>query len=173
MASQMALSLALIIGAMLFVRTLSNLSTLNPGFQADGVLIATIGFKDLDFPKERIPSFRQSVIERLKTIPGVASASDTSIVPLSTSRSGNAMWMEGTRADRAVDVWRANIGADYFKTLGTPLLAGRSFTAGDTLSSPKVAIVNETFARKLAVRRKPRGQEVHHRIDAVRSGNAG
>jgi ABC-type antimicrobial peptide transport system permease subunit len=69
------------------------------------------------------------------------------------------MWMEGTRADRAVDVWRANIGADYFKTLGTPLLAGRSFNAGDTLSSPKVAIVNETFARKLAGGANPVGKK--------------
>lgn len=98
MASQMALSLVLIAGALLFVRTLSNLSTLNPGFQQDGVLIASIGFDRLNFPKERIPAFRQNLIERLNAIPGVTSASDTSVVPLTTMRSSNTMWMEGRTA---------------------------------------------------------------------------
>lgn len=158
-ASQMALSLVLIIGALLFVRTLNNLSTLNPGFQPDGVLIAGIGFDGLNFPKERIPSFRRNLIEKLQAIPGVTSVADTSAVPLSTNRSSNTMWMEGTTADHGAEVLRANVGVDYFKTLATPLLAGRNFNDNDTPSSPRVAIVNETFARKLVGGANPVGKK--------------
>ena len=87
--AQLALSLVLVVGALLFARTLRNLATLDPGFRADGVLVATVDFSRLQVPVERRNAFRQELVGRVRALPGVDAASDTSIVPLSGNASGN------------------------------------------------------------------------------------
>ena len=165
MAFQVALSLVLLTGALLFVRTLHNLTTISPGFKTDGVLIAQASFGHLNLPRERIAPFRHDLIERLAGIPGVAAAAGTIIVPLSGYSSSNVMWIDGTTRDRGNDVLRASVGDGYFKTLAIPLLAGRNFDEHDSASSPKVAIVNEAFARKLLNGSNPVGRRF--RIEAT------
>jgi predicted permease len=166
-ASQIALALVLLTGALLFVRTLHNLTTASPGFQADAVLIAQVNFGHLKLPRERIPLFQRDLIDRLNGIPGVASAAGTSVVPLSGDTSGNRMWIDGTIRERGDGVLRANVGAGYFKTLSIPVLAGRSFDEHDTIASPKVAVVNEAFARKLLNGANPVGRRF--RVEATPS----
>jgi putative ABC transport system permease protein len=79
--SQVALSLVLLVGALLFVRTLRNLLTLDPGFQQQGVLVAELDMTRLNLPPERRQDFKRDLLSRIRAIPGVDSASDTAIVP--------------------------------------------------------------------------------------------
>ena len=160
-ALQVALSLVLLVGALLFSGSLRNLLTLDAGFQQDGVLIASVGLGRLNLPVERRAAFKQEIVERLEAIPGVYAAAETSVVPLSGSEMGNGIWMDGDDPEQRTGTLISRVGSGYFKTLDTPLLAGREFDARDTETSPKVAIVNESFARELANDANPVGKRFH------------
>jgi putative ABC transport system permease protein len=155
---QVALSLVLLAGALLFTRSLNKLLTVDAGFRQEGVLLTQIGVGRLNLPPERRLSFRQEVLDRLKAIPGVKAITDTTVVPLSGNSSGNIVWMEGTDAQQKLDPGRSWIGPDYFKTMETPLVAGREFNERDTASAPYVAVVNESFARQLLNGANPVGR---------------
>jgi putative ABC transport system permease protein len=158
--SQVALSLVLVVGALLFVRSLRNLLTLDPGFQQDGILIAELDLTRLNVPLERRTPFKRELLERIRSIPGVESAARTSIVPISGSRWNEAVWMDGTKQDlqnRKISDFNA-VSPGFFQTMGTPLLQGRDFDDRDSLNAPMVAIVNESFARKFVQSANPLGQ---------------
>jgi predicted permease len=158
--SQVALSLVLVVGALLFVRSLRNLLTLDPGFQQDGILIAELDLTRLNVPLERRTPFKHELLERIRSIPGVKSAARTSIVPISGSRWNEAVWMDGTKQDlqnRKISDFNA-VSPGFFQTMGTSLLQGRDFDDRDTLNAPMVAIVNESFARKFVRSANPLGQ---------------
>jgi putative ABC transport system permease protein len=145
--TQVALSLVLVVGALLFVRTLHNLMVLDAGFQRDGILVTDVDFTRLNIPQASRIQFREQLLDRVRAIPGVESAAETLIVPVSGSGWNDRVIVNGQVNQQ--DVNMNHISAGYFKTLGTPLLAGRDFDERDTLQSPKVAIVNQQFARKL------------------------
>ncbi|HET9399656.1 MAG TPA: ABC transporter permease [Candidatus Acidoferrales bacterium] len=158
--SQMALSLVLLVGALLFVRSLRNLSTLDPGFQRKGILVANLGFGRFDVPKGRRAQFHEDLRRAIEQIPGVEAASDASIVPL-ISGTWNEEILPGSGESKALGLtWMNRVGPDFFKTLRTPMLAGRDFGAMDTQQSQKVAIVNEMFAKKLLNGENPVGKLV-------------
>jgi len=142
---QVALSLVLVAGALLFARSLANILTLKTGFQQDGVLTATVSFRQLKLPAERIPTFKDDLLERVRAIPGVDSAAITHVMPL-RDWGGASAWIDGTTDRRMLNVSR--IGPRYFETLKVPLLAGRDFDARDRAGAPFVAIVNQQFARE-------------------------
>ncbi len=147
---QVALSLVLLIGALLFARSLQNLLHVNPGFRGNGVVVAGIDMRQLHVPVESRRAARLSLIERLRALPGVESAAQVAIVPISGNSWGNVVWVEAGGSRRSVDAAFNQAGAGYFATLGIPFVAGRDFDpALDTPSSPLVAIVNEAFAREL------------------------
>ncbi len=155
-ASQIALSLVLLVGALLFLRSLRNLMTLDPGFDPRGVLIADVNFSGMRLPPGRAVSFHDQLLQTVRAIPGVASAAQTTIVPLTGASWENRMWMENSDFQHA-RVARLNmVGAAYFRTLKTPLLAGREFDQRDS-NSTRVAIVNQTFARLFTAGRNPVG----------------
>ena len=156
--SQVALSLVLLVGALLFVRSLRNLVTLNAGFQQDGIVVTQVDFARLNMPKERRLPFKRELIERIQGIPGVQGAADSSIIPIS----GNG-WNQNILIDRKAKglSWFSRITPGYFKTLGTPFLAGRDFDDHDSLNAPKAAIVNETFASKILGGGSPLGKTFH------------
>ncbi|HZN12033.1 MAG TPA: ABC transporter permease, partial [Blastocatellia bacterium] len=156
--SQVALSLVLVAGALLFSRSLGNLLTLETGFRQEGLVITAAGFARLNLSPERLLPFRRELLERVRALPGVESAAETSLVPLSGSASGNTVWMEGAGARDGAGSSFSGVGPDYFKTMGTPLVAGRDFDDRDTPTSPKVAIVNEAFARRIAGNANPVGR---------------
>ncbi|MGH9339674.1 MAG: ADOP family duplicated permease [Acidobacteriota bacterium] len=144
--SQVALSCLLLISALLFVRSLHNLMTVDVGFSPDGILIASLNLSALNLPKERRHVFKQDLIGRVRALPGVQSAASSFITPISGSYWGNQKVLIGgiIRGTTLMN----EISADYFTTLEIPLLAGRDFDDRDTLSSPTVAIVNELFVER-------------------------
>lgn len=145
--SQVALSVVLLMGALLFVRSLRNLTTLNAGFQQTGILVAGIDFERLTIPDERFSEYKREIVKRVQAIPGVESAADARMVPFGGNSSNRTILLEGSDDDKGTS-WLNNLGSGYFKTIGTPLLTGRDFDDRDTASSMKVAIVNEAFVRK-------------------------
>ena len=147
--AQVALSVVLLFGSLLFARSLHNLVTMDPGFRADGIVTAGVTFRRLDLPADRRAGFRRELLDRVRALPGVQSAATTRIVPISGSSSGNTVWPDGDQARQfpASINW---VGSGYFSTMGTPLVAGRDFGDTDTLQSMPVAVVNETFAASIA-----------------------
>lgn len=169
--AQVALSFVLVVGALLFSSTLNNLLSAETGFRQEGVLIVRVAFGALHLPKERIAGFRQDLRERLRAIPGVAAAGDTDTVPLSGNSTSNAFWMEGQPPGQALECMRSRIGPGYFDALQIPLLAGRSIDLRDLEASPRVAVVNEAFARKLMGGANPVGKRLW--VEATPSEPAG
>jgi putative ABC transport system permease protein len=144
--SQISLSLVLVVVALLFSRTFRNLLVIDPGFHAEDVLIAHIDLSRLK-PAGRQQSFKRELLDRLRRIPGVNSAADTTLVPLSGSSwsLGVVAGTAGDHRDSSKFTW---VSTAYFQTIGTPLIAGRDFSDNDTAASTRVAIVNESFQRE-------------------------
>ncbi len=155
---QVALSLVLVASALLFSRSLNKLMRVDAGFRQEGILIAGAGFTRLNVPAERRRPLRQEMLDRIRAIPGVEAAAETNLVPLSGDATGNNVWLEGKDSNLSLNTSFSWIGPNYFKTLETPLLAGRDFGEHDTANANRVAIVNETFARKLLNGANPLGQ---------------
>jgi predicted permease len=158
---QVALSLVLMIGAGLFVRTLRNARAINPGFDPEHVLIARIDLGRQSYSKQQGRLFYQQLVEQLESSPGVHSASLAIVVPLSGGSWGTAVRLEGKPADSpTVPVDFNAVAPRYFETMSTPLVAGRDFTWQDTSEAPRVVIVNETFARRAWPDQDPVGKRL-------------
>src|SRR6267143_1893203 len=162
--SQVALSVVLLMGALLFVRSLRNLTTLNVGFQQTGVLVTSVDFTRLHLPEERYTEYKRDLVTRVQAIPGVESATHAMLVPFGGSTWNDNVINEGSDQDAGV-AWGDFLGPGYFQTIGTPLLAGRDFDDRDTATSVKVAIVNQAFARKIFKGADPLGKRfrIHER----------
>jgi putative ABC transport system permease protein len=144
--SQIALSLVLLIGAFLFVRTLRNLLTLDAGFEQDHILVVDFNFSPLKLRPASQMAYKQELLARIQNIAGVRSAAETLIVPLNHSGWDNNI--DILNGPERQDVTLNRVSPGYFRTMETPLLAGRDFNQTDTPTSPRVAIVNEAFTRK-------------------------
>jgi putative ABC transport system permease protein len=155
--SQVALSVVLLMGALLFVRSLRNLTTLNAGFQQSGIMVAGVDFEHLNIPESRFTEYKREIVKRVQSIPGVESAADAQMVPFGGNSSNQNVILEGSDQDAGV-AWRNSLGPGYFKTIGTPMLAGRDFNEQDTATSVKVAIVNEAFVKKILKGADPLGK---------------
>ena len=156
-ATQIALSLVLMVGALLFVRSLRNLMTVESGFEENGILIASVNDGRLDSPA-RLATVRRELVDRLRTIPGVDAAAETGSIPAGGDSWSNMMWMDGSDARQAREISRGMVGAGYFHTIGTPLIAGREFDDRDTGTSPSVAIVNQAFVETFSLGPNPVGR---------------
>jgi len=148
---EIALALVLLICAGLLIQTLARLGHVQPGFRSDRLLTASIQLPRASYPKnESVVAFFNRFLERVRTLPGVESAS--AIVPLPLSGSNMVTDFdieehplpEGQRAGAPVRM----IGTDYFKTMGIPLKQGRVFDETEQLNSPPVVIVNQRFAER-------------------------
>ena len=148
-ALQIGLSLMLLVGAGLFVRTLHNLRSLDAGFATDHLLTFGIDPRMAGYEPARTFTLYQRIFETLKGLPGVRSVAATNDPELANdNESGNigiAGYAEKPQEDMNVE--QPNVSADYFSTLQMPLLAGRAFTEQDSAKSQKVAVANESFAR--------------------------
>jgi putative ABC transport system permease protein len=138
---QVALSLVLVASALLFTRSLNKLLTLDAGFNQENLLVARVGFRRLNIAPEGRIEFKNQLLERLKTVPGVQSVAEADAAPLTGGSRGNVVWPAG-KPDNKLDVSFNRVGIDYFQTLQTPLQNGREFDSHDNSSAPKVAIVN-------------------------------
>jgi putative ABC transport system permease protein len=157
--SQIALSLTLLVGALLFARSLGKLASVDAGFQRDGILVTDIDFTSLNLPTERRIPFANELLDRLRAIPGVESAAISKIVPLSGNGEAHDILpgVSDMPEDKITSTAFNRVSPGFFKTLRTPLIAGRDFDEHDVAGAPLVAIVNETFARKFMKDKNPIG----------------
>jgi len=153
---QVALSLVLVVGALLFVRSLRNLMTLDAGFRQDGILVVNLDLRRAGVAEDRRTAFYQHVTNRLASLPGVASAAQAFIVPVSGSGWNENILLNGVKQNTHVNF--NSVSAGYFRTMGTPVLAGRDFDERDTPGPEKAVIVTELFARKFFPTQSPIGQ---------------
>ena len=163
--SQVAFSLVLLVGALLFTRSLRNLLTVNLGFQRTGILITNLDLTQLHLPVGRRFVFDRQLLDQIRSTPGVDSAAAAAIVPTSGSSSNRTVWMDGSDSSQAKTPWFNWVSPEYFKTMGTPLLAGRDFNDRDTSNSPKVAIVNEAFVQQFANGANPVGKRIWQKAE--------
>jgi predicted permease len=154
--AQVALSLVLIVGAFLFAGSLRNLLTADPGFPQDGLLIVDFDFRRAQLPKDGLKPIQEELERRFASIPGVEAVTRVAVVPL-----GDGGWDEHILVDAVLQPGSPNfnrVSAGYFATMDVPILKGRNFDARDVPGSPRVAIVNEAFARTYLPGRDPIGQ---------------
>jgi predicted permease len=147
--AQVALSMLLVAGAGLFARSLYNLKTLDTGFDVGNLITFRIDPSLNGYDQVRIKSFFDQVLQDIRQIPGVQSASIAQVPALTGSASSRTVEVQGyeRKPDENMNPWTNEVGADYFRTLGMPLVAGREFDERDAAGAPLVAIINESFAK--------------------------
>jgi predicted permease len=157
--SQVSLSLVLLIGAGLFVRTLRNLQQLDPGFRRDGVLLVNFDARPAGYKDARLAALYRDLQEQFAALPGVISASLSSNTPLS-----GGIWSEPVSVNGQPPTQESvhvnSIAPRFFETLGTPLVLGRDFSERDGLGASGVAMVNENFVRRYLPEGHPLGQQI-------------
>jgi len=142
---QVGLSFVLVFAAGLFARSFQNLSSSDPGFRADGVLVTHVYFPESELPLERRRAFYRDLMDRLRTIPGTVALASSFGPPLSGQYWNSDLKIDGT----IVGLTDVNqISPDYFRAIGATLIAGRDFTDADNEATSRVAIVTESFAKQ-------------------------
>jgi putative ABC transport system permease protein len=159
-ALQVALSLVLLVAAGLLVRSFRKLTTHALGFDRNDVLLMHANLDSAKVPPERRLATCEEIEDRLRVLPGVTSASRSIMTPVSGFEWNNFVHADTPNAPtgEASLAYFNFISPGYFATLRTPLLAGRSFDARDTKTSPQVAIINQTMARKFYSNTNPLGR---------------
>ena len=150
--AQVALSLVLVIGAGLFVRTLQNLERLNPGFAREGVLVVEL--------EGRRTGIAADVLPELAAIPGVMQATAATHTPLNGSRWSEPAVPHGQTLPEEDNADFVGVGPGFFDAMQTPVLMGRAFSEHDVVGAPFVAVVNETYARRFFGQQNPVGQHL-------------
>jgi predicted permease len=171
--AQVALSLLLLIGAGLFLRSLNNLSSLGPGFPADRLVGFNIDPSLGGYTPERAKIFYQQLTDNLSSIPGIQSVALASVRILENDEWDSGMTVEGytpARSDGHAQPYMNQISANYFATLGVPIVMGRDFTVKDNLEvkngprpddwTPTTVIINEKFARRYFPGQNPIGRHL-------------
>ncbi len=155
--TQIAVSMVLLVGALLFVRSYRNLATLNPGMREKGITVAFFGFRSLNIEPENEAEFKRQLVEDIRSVPGVENAASTTNTPL-----GGSTWSHGIRVGSREGSSRFTYASPtYFATMNIPLLTGRNFTDADTNNTPLVLIVNQSFIRQFLGNTQPIGQLIH------------
>ena len=162
--SQIALSLVLLIGAVLLVRSFRNLISVDPGFSAHNVLSATVSLPESRYTDAtQVRGFFRQLLERVQHLPGVSSAALCQVVPFSGGGGGYAFTVEGYQpkpGEPARDTWRRSVTPDYFATMGIKVLRGRHFENSDTETSQRVVVVDEKLAREYWPNEEPVGKRI-------------
>jgi predicted permease len=149
-AAQVALSLLLLIGAGLFIRSLGNLRLIDPGFKTGNLIQFNLNPRPAGLDPKRTHLFYEQLEARLKALPGISGAGMANQGLLTGNEWDNSLTIQGyvAKPGEDIDPHFNQVTPGYFETLGIHLLAGRSFTAADTANSRLVAVVNESFAKR-------------------------
>jgi predicted permease len=165
---QLALSVLVLIMAVLSVRNLMRAATLDPGFDVQQTVWAQMRLVPENYPAaQKIRTMVSSTLEQLSGLPGVISATATTFVPLNdhfSSRSRMIYTDASTQGVRIEHWWNA-VSPDYFKTMGIEMVAGRDFTPLDRAGGQRVVIINEAFARRAFGAMNPVGQRMRYGTD--------
>jgi predicted permease len=162
---QIALSMALLVSAGLFTRSLFNISRVDLGLQAENIITFQISPARNGYKVEQSRQLFERVEDEIGALPGVTGVTSSTVPLLAGSNWGNDVAVEGFKAGPDTDSSsRFNeVGPGYFPTLGIPLLAGRDFTRADALTAPQVAIVNEAFLKKFNLGRDAVGKRISNK----------
>jgi len=143
--AQISVSLLLLVGALLFVRSFRNLLLFSPGMRESGITSAFLGYWQSNQPPDRWMAFERELLTEIQNTPGVLSAATTTNVPLS-----GGSWQHGIHAGDKEGLSKFTwVSPDYFATMGIPVIRGRGLTQNDTSTSQRVAVVNEMLARRM------------------------
>src|SRR5437773_225819 len=162
--AQVSLSLLLLIGAGLFIRTLINLQRVETGFNEQNLLLFNVDPSVLGYKDERLRDVYQRMFAQLEAVPGVSAVTFSRLPLLSHSASSGTFDLPGAKPGpdgtiaQTGEVYFHNVRENFFQTMEIPLLLGRTFTPQDDLKAPKVAVVNQTFARRYLREGNPIGQ---------------
>ena len=148
--AQISLSLLLLICAGLFIRSLRNAQRLDPGFDPNHVLLASYELGPMGYSEAQGVAFHQQLLSKLAALPGVESATLADFSPLSFTLHSDFVSPDGyvPQPHESMEVSRAIVGPNYFRTMRTPLVAGRDFTEQDAEKSQRVVIVNQEFVNR-------------------------
>jgi putative ABC transport system permease protein len=168
---QVALSLSLVFGAGLFLRTLWNLQSVGLGYPKEKLLMATVDGATAGYKGPQLSSLWRDLTDRLRALPGIQGATYSVNGLFSGSESGDAIEVEGftPQNDKDKNSRFDIVGPEYFSTVGIPLLLGREFGIQDTPTSPKVCVINETFAKKFFAGRSPIGRHVTEKFGDLKT----
>ncbi|MBA2734497.1 MAG: ABC transporter permease [Acidobacteria bacterium] len=148
--AQLAMSLVLLIGAGLFLRSLSQAVAFDPGFTTQNLLLASLETRGAKLSKEQGQAFYQQAMERVGALPGVSAVSLTGNVPISGGGSRRTVEMEGyqPQPNESTELNFNVVGSAYFNTMNISVVAGRDFNSQDREGSPGVVIINEELAHR-------------------------
>jgi predicted permease len=154
--SQIAVSLVLLVGALLFVRSFWNLLAVDPGFREKGIVVTFVSWSRLNLVSDRFLPFARDLLEQVRTIPQVESAATATHAPF------NGSWKSEVTVDGIEGPSKFTWASPgYFQTLQIPFISGRDFDERDTNTSPQVAIVSQTFVRRFLSGADPIGKLIH------------
>src|SRR5215510_6532463 len=165
--AQVALSLLLLVGAGVFLRTLHNLQRVNLGFNQENLLLFCLQPEQGGYKDERLVQFYQQLLARVDSLPGVRAATFGRVPLIARENWTNGILLPGEVAETAPphSTTRQMVRENYFATLEISFLRGRNFTAQDDARAPQVAIVNQTFAREFFSNDDVLGKQITFRGD--------
>src|SRR5438105_3721337 len=160
--AQISLSLVLLVCAGLFTRSLEKAQQSDPGFEASHLLLASYELSPAGYTRATGAAFNRQVLDRLSALPGVESVTLADFSPLSFSIHTDYLQIEGyvPQPHDTMEISRAMVGPNYFRTLRTSVISGREFTAADTAESQLVAVVNQAFVDRYLPGEDPIGKQV-------------
>jgi predicted permease len=162
-AGQLAISTLLLAAGLLFLENLSRSTSMNPGFDVDHTLWASMRLVPAKYTTpEKTQALVNTALDSLRALPGIEAASIAHVVPLNDQQTNfTELQIDGGRQVQ-VHYKSNNVGPDYFRVMSIPILDGRQFSATDRAGSPEVAIINENFARLLFGNASPAGHRIQY-----------
>jgi len=162
--AQVSISLLVLVGAGLLVRTLINLQHVDMGFNANNLLVFTVEPNLIGYKDERLAQLYHQIAEHIEAVPGVNSVTFSRMPLLAFSSYTNMVFLSGAqagpdgRAPGSGEVFVHHVRENFLATIGIPLVSGRTFDAHDDAHAPKVAVVNQTFAQRIFPNQNPIGK---------------
>ena len=168
--SEVALSMMLLIGAGLLIRSFIGLLRVNPGFEINNILTARIYLPQYSYPEaNRQTAFYSQAMERIKAIPGVIAVGVADELPLAMGTHNSSFFIEGRanvdNLDQSIAVQNRLVSSEYFRVMGIPTVSGRPFADTDVGSAIPVALVNQSFARRFFPNENAIGQHLRYKSD--------
>ena len=161
--AELAIAVVLLVGAGLLIQSLWRLQHVNPGLQPENILTFNLSLPDVRYPSEKQVRFYRDLMVRMRSLPGVQSASAVMPLPLSGDRFSISFQIEGRpvapKDEPSADLFIAE--TNYFRTMGIPIIKGRDFEDRDQHTSTPVIIITEQFARQYFPGENPVGKRIH------------
>ena len=164
---QVAISLVLLVGAGLFLRTLQNLRNVDVGFNTDNLVLFRVNPQLNRYDDKRTTMIYQQLMDRLRAIAGVRAVALSNVPLLSGSVNGSSIFVQGRTypPGQRDDINRLAVSPNFFEMMGMPLRSGRGFTDRDGESAPKVVVINETAVHKYFPNQNPIGQRFGFNVE--------